>query len=74
MDRLGRVVVPAEMRRALGLHDGDRVAVHVEDDRIVMTKLEESCALCGCKNDLLEVYAREKHVCRECVRELGPAA
>jgi len=74
MDRLGRVVVPADMRKALGLRDGDLVAVRLEDDRIVLSKVGARCALCGRGDDLLEVYTHEKHVCRDCVRELGPAA
>ncbi|MFM8236286.1 MAG: AbrB/MazE/SpoVT family DNA-binding domain-containing protein [Actinomycetota bacterium] len=74
IDRLGRVVVPADIRRSFGLHEGDLVAVHVEGERIVMAKVGASCAICGRADDLVEVRAGEKHVCRGCVAELGPAA
>ena len=31
MDRNGRILIPAEQRRALGLRPGDRVAIQVKD-------------------------------------------
>jgi len=73
MDRLGRVVVPADIRRHLGLREADLLAVHLEDDRIVMTKVGASCAVCGRPDELRAVHTREKHVCRDCIAELGAA-
>ena len=32
----GRIVVPVEVRRALGLEQGDRLVVRVEDGRLVL--------------------------------------
>lgn len=37
-----QIVIPAEVRRKLGLHPGDVLDVEVEDDRIVLRKTPES--------------------------------
>jgi AbrB family looped-hinge helix DNA binding protein len=36
----GRIVVPAEMRRALGLRPGDQLVVRTEDNRLLIEKVE----------------------------------
>lgn len=32
----GRIVIPVEMRRELGLQPGDEVAIYVDDDRLIV--------------------------------------
>jgi AbrB family transcriptional regulator, transcriptional pleiotropic regulator of transition state genes len=68
MDQLGRIVVPAELRRAFGIREGDYVDITVADGRIVLTKVEERCVFCGSVADLQEFSA--KLVCRPCVAAL----
>ena len=36
----GRIVIPARLRRALGLRTGDRMTAAVEDDRLVLERRE----------------------------------
>jgi AbrB family looped-hinge helix DNA binding protein len=36
IDDLGRVVIPAEYRRTLGVHEGDELEILLEGDRIVI--------------------------------------
>ena len=36
----GRIVIPARMRRALGLKPGDRMTAALEDDRLVLERRE----------------------------------
>lgn len=38
VDELGRVVVPKEMRRALGIREGDPVAIWIEKGAIMMKR------------------------------------
>lgn len=47
IDDLGRVVVPAETRRLFNIHEGDELAITVENGGIVLRKLEASCVFCG---------------------------
>ena len=50
VDALGRIVIPAEMRRALGIGEGDRLSLSLDGDRIVLEKdggaLEDLRRLC----------------------------
>ena len=46
IDDLGRVVVPAETRRLFNIHEGDELAITVENGGIVLRKLEDSCVFC----------------------------
>ncbi len=37
VDEKGRIYIPSEIRRALGIRKGTRLRIHVEDDKIVLT-------------------------------------
>jgi transcriptional pleiotropic regulator of transition state genes len=68
IDQLGRVVVPAEFRRTMGIREGDLLEVTAEDGRLILRKVAPDCALCGRADDLIDLHA--KHLCRDCVREI----
>ncbi|KGP71529.1 AbrB/MazE/SpoVT family DNA-binding domain-containing protein [Pontibacillus yanchengensis] len=38
VDELGRVVIPIELRRTLGINEKDALEIYVDDDRIVLKK------------------------------------
>jgi transcriptional pleiotropic regulator of transition state genes len=68
VDDLGRVVVPAAMRRSLGIGLGDEVEISIEDDRVIIVKPAEQCAFCGSTHELTTF--REKRVCWSCTAAL----
>jgi transcriptional pleiotropic regulator of transition state genes len=68
IDQLGRVVVPAELRRTLGIREGDLLDISAEDGRLVLRKVAPACAICGRADDLIDMH--EKHLCKDCVREI----
>jgi len=68
IDHLGRIVVPVELRRLLGIEEGDYVEFSVDEGRIVLEKLEERCTFCGSPSELRMFKA--KLVCDTCVVEL----
>ncbi|HHP1109495.1 AbrB/MazE/SpoVT family DNA-binding domain-containing protein [Bacillus thuringiensis] len=43
VDELGRVVIPVELRRTLGIDEGTALGFHVEGGDIVLRKHEKSC-------------------------------
>ena len=47
VDQLGRIVTPIELRRAMGISEGDPMEIFVEDDRIILRKYksEKGCAV-----------------------------
>ena len=47
IDELGRVVLPVDMRRALGLEIRDPVEVFVNENAIIIRKHQPSCIFCG---------------------------
>lgn len=49
VDELGRVVVPIELRRTLGIAEKDAVEIFVDDDKIVLKKYKPNmmCAITG---------------------------
>ncbi len=42
VDELGRVVIPIELRRTLGIEEKDALEIYVEDDSIVLKKYKSS--------------------------------
>ena len=69
VDDLGRVVIPMELRRSLGIKVKDPLAIFVDGDKVVLARPEKSCAICGSANaEFVEV--RGRLVCEECVTEL----
>ena len=68
VDDLGRVVIPASMRRSLGIGVGDEVEITIEDDRLILVRPSEQCVFCGSTHELGEF--REKVVCWSCTAAL----
>jgi AbrB family transcriptional regulator, transcriptional pleiotropic regulator of transition state genes len=68
IDALGRIVVPAELRRILEIRVGDLLDIRVEDGHVVLAKVEKVCVFCG-STDSLHPY-QDKRVCNSCVDSL----
>jgi transcriptional pleiotropic regulator of transition state genes len=69
IDQLGRVVVPAELRRMLGINEGDSLEFTARGDELVLRRIAPSCAICGDHaDDLVDLH--DKHLCMSCVREI----
>ncbi|MBL4954222.1 AbrB/MazE/SpoVT family DNA-binding domain-containing protein [Neobacillus sp. OS1-32] len=49
VDELGRVVIPIELRRTLGIAEKDALEIYVDDDRIILKKYKPNmtCAITG---------------------------
>ena len=69
IDALGRIVVPAELRRILEIRVGDLLDIRVVDGRVVLAKVEQTCVFCRSVDGLRSYH--EKLVCSECVERLS---
>lgn len=69
VDDLGRVVIPAEIRKSFGIREGDRLDIAVEGERIILTTCQDSCVFCRSTTDLKEF--RGRLVCAGCTREMA---
>lgn len=49
MDELGRVVIPIELRRTLGINEKDALEIFVDNDKIILKKYEPrmACMITG---------------------------
>ncbi len=64
VDRLGRVVIPVEFRKKLGIENGTRVAFVLENNGLMIRTEKERCALCG---NTIEHF-RDIRLCSDCIR------
>lgn len=68
VDDLGRIVIPMELRRTLGIHVKDPLSISVDGERIILEKYRESCVICGSEEQAQPVRGRT--VCAACVAEI----
>ncbi|MDZ5608441.1 AbrB/MazE/SpoVT family DNA-binding domain-containing protein [Bacillus pseudomycoides] len=47
VDELGRVVIPVELRRTLGIGEGTSLEFHVDGENVVLKKKENACFVTG---------------------------
>jgi AbrB family transcriptional regulator, transcriptional pleiotropic regulator of transition state genes len=71
IDALGRIVVPAELRRVLEIRVGDLLDIRVDDGHLVLAKVERTCVFCTSAEGLNPF--RDKLVCVECIERLAGA-
>jgi transcriptional pleiotropic regulator of transition state genes len=69
IDELGRIVIPIEIRKRLGIVEKDPVEISVQGDTILLEKPHSVCVFCGGDQKLGE--HRGRSVCRSCIRELS---
>jgi transcriptional pleiotropic regulator of transition state genes len=65
LDALGRIVIPAELRKLVGLQPGDTVDLYVVDNEIALRRVTPHCVLCGLTEQL--VARRDKWICQPCL-------
>lgn len=68
VDELGRIVLPIETRKRLGLEPKDPVEIFVEKDRVILKKYAPACVFCGDTASLSDY--KDKKICKNCLSEL----
>ncbi|WP_027339392.1 AbrB/MazE/SpoVT family DNA-binding domain-containing protein [Halonatronum saccharophilum] len=68
VDNLGRIVIPIELRRTLGIDIKDPLEIYVDSDKIIFKKYEPACIFCGNAGDVTEF--KGKVICEECLGEM----
>lgn len=71
IDDLGRIVLPIELRRTLGISDRDSLEIFVDDNNIVLKKYEPACIFCGSADNVI-VY-KDKTICAHCIDAMNEA-
>lgn len=68
VDPLGRVVIPVELRRNLGIKTEDSLEVFVDGEYIMLKKYEPACVFCRNVKDVVSIHG--KNVCKTCIEEM----
>jgi transcriptional pleiotropic regulator of transition state genes len=68
VDELGRIVLPIELRRTLGIDIKDAIEIYVDNSTIVLKKYEPTCVFCG-ESENVTNY-KDKIVCKSCIEEM----
>lgn len=68
VDELGRIVIPIELRRNLGIDEKDSLEIYVEDDHIMLKKYSPACLFCSNASGI--TVFNGKNICRDCLNEL----
>ena len=69
IDELWRVVLPSELRKVFGIHEGDELEISVDGDQVILQKRQDLCLFCGAESPAIEYKGRR--VCDGCAGELG---
>jgi transcriptional pleiotropic regulator of transition state genes len=69
VDELGRVVIPVELRRTMGIEIKDALEIYVEGEHIIFKKYEPACIFCDNARDV--IHYKGKIICKECLKDLG---
>ena len=68
VDELGRIVIPIELRRNLGIDERDGLEIFVEEDQIILKKYSPSCLFCNNAGDIIKFNG--KNICKNCLESL----
>ena len=68
VDDLGRIVLPVELRRNLGINIRDSLEIYVNEDAVMLKKYAPACIFCEENDDLIEYKGRK--VCRKCIKNI----
>lgn len=70
VDELGRIVLPIELRRTLGIDTkNSALEIYVDGASVILRKYEPSCVFCGDAGDV--ILYRGKNICRNCLVEMS---
>lgn len=69
VDELGRIVIPIELRRTLGIDIKDALEIYVDGEKIILKKYEPACIFCN-NTDEVQTF-KGKLVCKSCADELN---
>jgi transcriptional regulator, abrB family len=69
LDKLGRIVIPIEIRNNLKIKYNDEIEIFVKDNSIILKEYEPSCIFCRKIKDLTTY--KNQIICKKCIRNLS---
>lgn len=65
VDELGRIVLPLEIRKHLGIEKGTNVSIIEDHGKIILTPNSTRCKVCGKEAPINQMF-----VCSDCVQKI----
>ena len=69
VEELGRIVLPIELRRTLGIEEKDRIEIFVDGESIILRKYQPACIFCDNAKDIINY--KGKNICPDCIRAMN---
>ncbi len=69
IDKLGRLVIPKELRVMLNLNPGDLLRIEAEGDKLLIEPYRPDCVFCGGTPAAFKF--KGKNVCAYCYKEIS---
>ena len=69
IDELGRIVLPSELRRVFGIHEGDELEISVDGEQVILQKRQDLCLFCGAEAPTIEY--KDRKLCEACAGEIA---
>ena len=73
LDNLGRIVIPIELRKTMGISVRDSLEIFTDGNDIIIRKYTPGCVFCG-EAGHIHMHYEGKNVCDNCYKRLtkGP--
>ncbi|MBQ9783974.1 MAG: AbrB/MazE/SpoVT family DNA-binding domain-containing protein [Clostridia bacterium] len=68
VDELGRLVLPSEIRRHMGINEGDAMEIYTDESRVILQKYQPACIFCNGADGI--VYFNGSRICSACIEKL----
>lgn len=72
LDKLNRIVIPAQFRKAINLNPLDYVEITANKQLIMLQKHQASCLICGTEKELISYKGIQ--ICKGCLKEMLEAS
>lgn len=71
LDQLGRVTLPKEFRKTLGIRESEPIEICLEGDSIRLRPCRLQCVCCGTQREDKLVEKNGVHICSICIEALS---
>ena len=68
VDELGRIVLPSELRKSIGLNIKDSLEIYISGESVILKKYLPSCIFCGEASE--SVTFKGKNICNNCLKKI----
>ena len=68
LDKVGRIVFPVVLRKALDIEEKDALEIYVDGEQIILKKYKPCCVFCGEVRNVINY--KGKKICNNCIKEI----